>query len=253
LEESDCVSAQKILILGVTSAIAEATARRFADKGATFFIVGRQFKRVKAICEDLKIRGAPKCDFQVADLRDRSKHVQLLEQARASLGSIDLAILAYGILGDHARGIRDFEHAHDIFETNFISHTSLLTHLANTLEAQRSGALCVVTSVAGDRGRQSNYIYGASKGGLSVFLSGLRNRLYANGVQVLDVRPGFVDTPMTEAFKKGPLWASPAKIARGIETSLWLRKNVAYLPWFWSWIMWVIRSIPESVFKRLKL
>ena len=111
----------------------------------------------------------------------------------------------------------------------------------------------VISSVAGDRGRQSNYVYGSAKAAVTTFLQGLRNRLHPAGVQVLTVKPGFVDTPMTSAFPKGPLWASPEQIARGIHRAIQKRKDVVYLPGFWRLIMRVIREIPEAVFKRLSL
>ena len=137
--------------------------------------------------------------------------------------------------------------------TNAISTISLLTHLANRLEMQKSGTIAVVTSVAGDRGRQSNYVYGAAKGMVSIFLQGLRNRLHKAGVNVLDIKPGFVDTPMTAEFKKGLLWAKPESVAGSIVNGIDRGKYEIYTPFFWRIIMLVIRNIPESIFKKANL
>jgi decaprenylphospho-beta-D-erythro-pentofuranosid-2-ulose 2-reductase len=130
---------------------------------------------------------------------------------------------------------------------------SVLTHLANRFERQGFGTIAVISSVAGDRGRQSNYVYGAAKGAVSIFMQGLRNRLHPRGVQVLTIKPGFVDTPMTAAFPKGILWARPQQVARGICEAIEKKRDVVYLPWFWSPIMGVIRGLPEALFKRLRL
>jgi short-subunit dehydrogenase len=129
----------------------------------------------------------------------------------------------------------------------------MLTPIADFFEKQKHGVITVISSVAGDRGRQSNYIYGSAKAGLSVYLDGLRNRLYSAGVAVVTIKPGFVDTPMTAHLKKGFLFASPEKVARDILRAIEKRKCVVYTPWFWRWIMFVIKSIPETIFRKLKL
>jgi short-subunit dehydrogenase len=130
----------------------------------------------------------------------------------------------------------------------------LLTHLANRFEAQKHGSIAVISSVAGDRGRQSNYVYGTAKGAVTIFLQGLRNRLHKSGVQVLTIKPGFVDTPMTAGiYKKGPLWAAPEAIARSIQSGIEKRRDVIYTPLFWMGIMSIIKAIPEWIFKKLKL
>ncbi len=134
-----------------------------------------------------------------------------------------------------------------------MSVISLLTHLGNRFEAQRHGAIAVISSVAGDRGRLSNYVYGTAKGAVSIFMQGLRNRLYKSGVNVLTIKPGFVDTPMTAQLPKGALWAQPDHIAAGIIKAIDSGKTVVYLPGFWRLIMLIIKSIPESVFRRLSL
>lgn len=244
---------QKILILGATSAIAQATARLFAAGGAAFCLVGRGGERLAIVAQDLVARGAAEAFCLEADLNDCQGHQELIQQADARLGGLDLALIAHGTLGDQAAGQDDFAMALTELQTNFISPASLLTHLANLLEPRGRGALVAISSVAGDRGRQSNYIYGAAKGGLSIFLQGLRNRLAPSGVRVLTIMPGFVDTPMTAAFAKGPLWVGPEVIAACIHRGLAKGREVVYAPWFWRYIMLVIRAIPERFFKRLKL
>ena len=244
---------RKILILGATSAIAQATARLFAADGAAFCLVGRGEARLEIVAQDLTTRGAGQALCLTADLGQVEGHRELIQRAEAALGGLDLALIAYGTLGDQQAGQADFAVAHRELHTNFISVASLLTHLANLMEPRGQGTIAVISSVAGDRGRQSNYIYGAAKGGLSVFLQGLRNRLAPAGVAVLTVKPGFVDTPMTTAFAKGPLWVGPEVVAAGIHQGVVKGREVVYTPWFWRYVMWIIRAIPERFFKRLKL
>lgn len=244
---------KKILIVGATSAIAEATARRYARDGGTLFLVGRDSERLAALAADLEIVGAKAARFASLDVNDFARHREVIDAAYAALGGLDLALIAHGTLGDQAACEKDFALTLQELNTNAISVISLLTELANRFAAQGSGTIAVISSVAGDRGRQSNYIYGTAKGALTIFLQGLRNRLAAKGVQVLTIKPGFVDTPMTTAFKKGALWAKPEQIAEGIFKAVAAGKDVVYLPFFWRWIMLVIRLIPEGIFKKLKL
>jgi short-subunit dehydrogenase len=156
-------------------------------------------------------------------------------------------------LGDQKACEQDFSLAEKEIRTNFLSCVSLLTLISNEMEKEKAGTIAVISSVAGDRGRQSNYIYGSAKGALNLFLQGLRNRMYPLGVRVLTIKPGFVDTPMTAAFKKNILFAKPDQIARGIVKAIDRKKDVVYLPFFWWGIMAIIKAIPEWIFKRLKL
>ena len=136
---------------------------------------------------------------------------------------------------------------------NAVSVAALLTSIAVRLEQRRAGSIAVISSVAGDRGRQSNYVYGSSKALVTAFLSGLRQRLYKVGVAVITIEPGFVDTPMTAAFRKGLLWAKPQQVAAGIVRAIDRSRAVVYLPGFWRPIMFIIRAIPETLFRRLSL
>lgn len=243
----------KILIIGATSAIAEATARLWAEQGNRLYLLARNEERLQTLTKDLKIRGAESAQYALLDVNDYVQHVAILNEAVTSLNGLDIVLIAHGTLGDQKVCESDFAATSMELNTNFISVISLLTHLANHFEVQKHGTIAVISSVAGDRGRQSNYVYGTAKGAVSIFLQGLRNRLHRYGVQVLTIKPGFVDTPMTQGFTKGPLWATPELIAGCILGAIRKRKNVVYAPWFWLGIMLFFRLIPEQVFKKLKL
>ncbi len=244
---------RKILIFGATSSIAQETARLFAEKGDHFFLVARNSEKLGSVAEDLKVRGAGSVVTCALDATDVDRHQTVIEEATQKLTGLDTVLIAYGTLPDQKACEESFEFAKKEIETNCLSVLSLLTLAANQFEKQKKGTIAVISSVAGDRGRKSNYVYGASKGAVSIFLQGLRNRLYASGVHVLTIKPGFVDTPMTKSFEKGILWASPEKVARGIYNAIIKKKDVVYLPCFWRFIMLIITSIPEKIFKRLSL
>jgi decaprenylphospho-beta-D-erythro-pentofuranosid-2-ulose 2-reductase len=246
-------SAEKVLVVGATSAIAQETSRRFAAYGAQLFLTGRDPEKLSIVAQDLRLRGAAQVDCAVLDVVDLARHEAVLEAAFSALGEVDVALIAHGVLPDQSRCEQNASEALAALTVNFTATVALLTPLANRLEAQGRGCLAVISSVAGDRGRQSNYVYGASKGGLDRFLQGLRNRLYRSGVTVLTIKPGFVDTPMTASKTKSRLYASPARVARCIYRAIEARRNVVYLPWFWRPIMGVVTSIPEAIFKRLRL
>lgn len=244
---------KKILVIGATSAIAEATARRFAARGAELFLLARNQERLTSLVEDLKVRGASSVHGEIFDANDLARHAAVITSVIEQLGGLDLVLVAHGTLGDQKACEQDVALTLSELNTNAFSVISLLTPLANHFEKQGHGSIAVISSVAGDRGRQSNYVYGAAKGMLSIFLQGLRNRLYKSGVQVLTIKPGFVDTPMTAAFPKGPLWATPEKVASDIDKAIAKGKDVLYTPGFWCLIMAIIRSVPEFIFKRLSL
>jgi len=244
---------RKVLLLGAASAIAQETARLLAADGDRLFLVDRNEAGLDVVARDLELRGAGHVDSLVADLNDFDSHDAMIERATASLSGLDVVIVAYGLLGDQAEAEADYAHADLIIRTNFLSAASLLTRVANEFQAAGRGTIVAISSVAGDRGRQSNYVYGAAKGALSLFLQGMRNRLYQHGVRVVTVKPGFVDTPMTAHLELGLLCVKPETVARGIHRALDRGADVAYLPWFWWPIITVIRLIPEAIFKRLKL
>ncbi len=241
---------QKILIVGATSAIAEQAARLYAARGDSLFLTGRNAARLEAVAADLKLRGAAAVDTAVLDIDDLGAHPRVLAQAWKG-GAVDVVLVAPGTLPDQAACEASVALTVKEFNTNGLSVIALLTLVAQRM--QPGGAIAVISSVAGDRGRQSNYVYGSAKAALSVFLSGLRQRLTKSGVAVVTIKPGFVDTPMTRDFKKGALWASPQAVGRGIVRAVDRRRDVVYLPWFWWGIMFIIKHVPEAIFKRAKL
>lgn len=233
--------------------MAQAWMRLLAPHGTQFYLVARNADRLQTVADDLRTRGALAVHMETQDLDHTETHPAMLERAAQALGRIDCALIAHGVLGDQAQAEQNFAVAAAILQTNFISVVSLGTWLATYFEAQRQGTLAVISSVAGDRGRKSNYIYGSSKAGLNAFLDGLRNRLDRHGVHVLTIRPGFVATPMTAHLPQGPLFASPERVAKDIQRAIQKRRDIVYVPWFWGGIMFLIRAIPEWKFKRMDL
>jgi len=243
----------RVLVVGATSAIAAEAARVYAAHGARLFLAARHPDRLAAVAADLRVRGAAAVETAVLDATDHLRCAEVVEAAWAAFGGLEVALIAHGVLPDQARCQADATEALRSIDVNFGSAVALLTPLANRFEAVGAGCIAVISSVAGDRGRQSNYVYGAAKGGLDRFLQGLRNRLYHAGVAVVTLKPGFVDTPMTAALPKNPLFASSRRVGRAIHRAIEARRNVVYLPWFWRPIMCLISGIPEAAFKRLRL
>lgn len=245
---------QNVLILGATSAIAQATAQLLAQRGVSLFLVGRDAARLDAVADDLRVRGAGQVETLAIDLTDHDRHDEIVTAALDRYPDLDTALIAHGVLPDQKACERSAAAALESVDTNFLSVIGLVTPLATHFEQRRRGTIAVISSVAGDRGRQSNYVYGAAKSGLDTFLQGLRNRLCKAGVRVITIKPGFVATPMTAHLERsGPLWAEPHEVATGIVRALDKGADVVYLPRIWSVIMLVIRSIPEWIFKRLSL
>lgn len=246
----------KLVIFGATSAIAMATARRYAEEKAVMLLVGRDEDKLGDLRNDLLTRGAREVYSYSADLSVVDQHEKMLEQLDSILPDFNAVLIAYGTLSDQELCEQDFSEAAKELNTNFISAASLVARIANRFEARNDSAQCkiaVITSVAGDRGRKSNYIYGTAKGALTLFLQGVRNRLSASGVQVLTIKPGFVATPMTADIEQGPLFASADVVGKGIHKAMESGKDVVYLPFFWWGIMFIIKSIPEKIFKKLSI
>ncbi len=244
---------KKVLIIGATSAIAEATARLFAKRGDRLFLLARNEEKLAVIAQDLKIRGAESVLAGKFDALSIDRHNVILDQAIEQLEGIDLVLIAHGTLPDQKVCEASIEKTITALNINALSVISLLSHLANTFAKQGSGSIAVISSVAGERGRQSNYIYGAAKGAVSIFLQGLRHRLHKSGVHVLTIKPGFVDTPMTAELPKGPLWAQPDQVARSIFNAIEKKKSVVYTPGFWAFIMLIVRLVPNWIFHKTKL
>lgn len=243
----------KMLIFGATSGIAEAVGRLVAKNHGELFLVGRKNDVLEMISQDLLVRGASRVGISAGDLTHREKYPEWIEAAAHFMKGIDVVLIAHGTLGDQRELEKNPDEAYDIFNTNFMSAALLAEAAAQYFERGKRGVIAVLGSVAGDRGRQSNYYYGSAKAGLATFLQGLRNRLYPHGVSVITIKPGFVSTPMTAHLKQNFLFAKPDVVAQGILKAISKEKDIVYLPWFWRCIMCVIKSIPECLFKRLKL
>jgi decaprenylphospho-beta-D-erythro-pentofuranosid-2-ulose 2-reductase len=244
---------RKVLIIGAGSAIAQAVSRIFAARGAALCLAGRNLAALEAIAADLRVRGAKVVHIETLDANDLAAHEPMLARTEQVLGGLDTVLVAHGTLSDQHACEQSVELTIRELTTNGVSVVALVTRIAARFEQNRSGAIAVISSVAGDRGRQSNYVYGSAKALVTSFLSGLRQRLRKSGVAVITIKPGFVDTPMTAALPKGALWAKPQQVAQGIVKAIDHSTPVAYLPFFWRPIMFIIRAIPETIFQRLKL
>jgi decaprenylphospho-beta-D-erythro-pentofuranosid-2-ulose 2-reductase len=234
----------KVLVLGATSAIAQGAARVWAARGATLHLIARNEKHLQAVAEDLRARGGT-VTISVQDLNDASKHEALAQTAP------DVVLIAQGIQGDPKTVDYQPEAAELVLRTNFVAPVQFLTLIAPRLAP--GATIAVISSVAGDRGRNKpGGVYAASKAGLNGYLSALRQRMAKSGVRVLTIKPGFVDTPMTaNHLPKNALFASAEAVGRGIVKAVDGNADVVYLPWFWSLIMILVRSIPERLFKKL--
>lgn len=251
------VSQRRIAILGALSGVAEATARRLAADGASVALVGRRSEELAALADDLKVRGAAKVSTHIVDLVDEMDKPARLAEIQDALGGLDAILLFYGVLGDQAKADTDPGEAHRIISINFTSAAEWITIGATALRSSEASrpVLVAVSSVAGDRGRRSNYVYGAAKGGLSIFMQGLAHRLAAQGrVRAVVVKLGFVKTAMTAHLDpSGPLWAEPDDAAAAIIRAMQTGGPIAYAPWFWRWIMLAIRVTPAPIFNKVNL
>lgn len=244
----------RVVIFGATSAVAQALGRRLAAAGARLFLVARHPERLEAVAADLALRGARVAGTALADLDELPGHAGLLDRAWQALGGVDLVVIAQGVLPDQAACERDPSLAARAIHANLTAPALLAQAAALRLAAAGGGGtVAAISSVAGDRGRQSNYVYGAAKGGLSTFLSGLRNRVFRDGVGVVTVKPGFIDSPMTARLPKNALYASPDAVAGVILGAVTRGRDVVYAPAFWRLVMLVIRHLPEAIFKRMRL
>lgn len=244
---------EKVLIIGACSAIAQETAKLFAKENAVLYLADLNLGRLQSVKADIFARYNSQIFIEEFDALNFDKHYVLIENASKAMKGIDIALIAYGTLPDQNAIKKDYKSIVREFNINCVSVISIASILANYFEEKKQGTLAVISSVAGDRGRQSNYIYGAAKGGVSIFLQGLRNKLYQSNVKILTIKPGLVDTPMTAHLPKNPLFATAENVGTGIYNAIKLKKDVVYLPWFWKYIMFVVKAIPESIFKKMKL
>ena len=252
---SDQHRQKRIIILGALSAIGEATARLFARDGARIILAGRDRNRLEQVAIDLKTRGAELCVPWALDLalvEDPNHEIQRM--AEALEGPVDVVMLFYGMLGDQAAAENDIETLRKIISVNFSSAAEWCIAAARLVEHQQNGVLVAMSSVAGDRGRQSNYIYGAAKAGLTTLMEGIAHRLAKTNARAIAVKLGPVDTPMTVHMKKGGLlWSRPDSIARKLKQLVEAgRRPVVYMPTFWRPIMMLIRSVPAPIFHKTR-
>jgi len=247
------VAPKNIVIFGATSAIAQAVAVEHARLGYGIYIIGRNQHKLDDIQNNLQVVGAPKVQSFCLDLNTFAEHETLINTIHQQVGQFDRIIFAQGTLPENSESAQSYANSLQSIQDNCLNTISLATPLANILANQKYGNMAFISSVAGDRGRQSNYIYGASKAMITTFAAGLRNRLYPSQVHIMTVKPGFVDTPMTAGLQKGALWAQPEDVATAIMKGFDSRQNTLYTPWFWRYIMLIIMHIPEFIFKRLKL
>lgn len=247
---------ENVIILGALSAIGEKTARIHAESGARLILAGRNEDRLNALAADLRTRGARDCRAVALDLAEAPDKASAFADMVGQLdGKIDAVYLFYGALGDQKRAEQDAAYADALLRTNFLSAVEWCGAAANALEKADHGTLVVVSSVAGDRGRQSNYVYGAGKAGLTTLVQGIAHRLARGNARAVVAKLGFVDTPMTAHINnKGLLWASPQDVATKLVGVA--RKSscpVVYIPWFWSLIMLIVRNTPVPLFHRTRL
>lgn len=240
-----------ILILGATSDIAKATAHAYARQGYGLQLAARNREKLEVIAKDLRVRHQLPVDCFYFDALDYSSHEAFWKELPQRP---DTTLCAFGYLGNQEKGEQEWEEARQIIEANFTGAVSILNIVARAYEAQEGGTIIGISSVAGERGRASNYLYGSAKAAFTAYLSGLRNRLSKKGVHVLTVKPGFVRTKMTEGLElPGPLTAEPEQVARAIYKAARAKKDVIYTLAVWQLIMQNIRLIPESVFKKMNL
>lgn len=244
--------AETVIVFGAASGIGRAVADELARRGYDLVLAGRDGEELAAVASDLRLRYGVATSCQAFDALALETHGAVVAACQsASQDRLAGAVICFGYLGDQATAQNDTAEMKRILDTNLLGAASILGHLVNHFEPKRRGFLCAISSVAGDRGRQSNYVYGAAKAGLTVFLQGLRNRLFRSGVRVVTIKPGFVDTGMTFGKAGMFLVASPELAARRIVRAIVRGSDQSYVPAFWRPILFVLRSIPEPIFKRL--
>jgi decaprenylphospho-beta-D-erythro-pentofuranosid-2-ulose 2-reductase len=243
-----------VLILGANAGIGRALAAEFGSQQYDLILAGRDLEELQALAADLNLRFNVRTRAERLDVLNFDALEPALMACIAPAGdSLEGAVLCIGDIGDSEIARHNMIEARRILDTNFTGPALALNVLANHFEQRHSGFICALSSVAGDRGRQSNYHYGSAKGGLTTFLQGLRNRLFHSGVHVITVKPGFVDTRMIFGKPKLPLVTSPHAVARDIYRAVESRKDVVYVPWFWRLIMALVGAVPERLFKKLRM
>ncbi|MFP4599593.1 MAG: SDR family oxidoreductase [Persicimonas sp.] len=242
-----------VLILGATSPIARAVAEEYADRGESVVLAARDVDEAERIASDVRIRFEVDTWAKPFDALDFDRHEPFIDEVEAECGPIEVALLAFGDMGDQEAAEHDFERAKRVIDVNYTGAASLCEAIARPMVERGRGSIVGISSVAGDRGRKSNYFYGSAKGAFSLYLQGLRNRLNDHGVHVMTVKLGFVDTRMTYGMDTAIPIASPEKVARAIRRAQARKADAFYYPHFWRGIMGIIKAIPEKLFKKLSL
>ncbi|MDO9304261.1 MAG: SDR family oxidoreductase [Sulfuricurvum sp.] len=240
-----------VLIIGAKSDIAKATAREYAKHGYDLYLAARNSDELEEFATDVTVRTQRTVKLVELDILDYKSHQAFYDQLEEKpLG----AISAVGYLGEQKKAQSDFDEAQRIMDTNYTGVVSLFNIISNDFEKRHSGFIVGISSVAGDRGRKSNYIYGSAKAALTAYLSGLKNRLYEAQVHVMTVKPGFVATKMTEGMDlPEKLTAQPDAVAKDIYKAQQNNTNVLYTKWIWKYIMIIIIAIPEWKFKKMSI
>jgi len=239
------------LILGAASDMAVAIAKKFASKGYAVQLAARNVHRLNPLISDIAIRYNVAATVHEFDALNFTSHAEFFNTLP---GVPDVTICVFGLLGEQETACSDWKHCQQIIETNYTGAVSILNVVSRKYAELQKGTIVGISSVAGERGRQSNFIYGSAKAGFTAYLSGLRNAMFHKGVHVVTVQPGFVYTKMTENLKLPPLLtAKPEDVANAVFKAVQKKKNVIYVKWFWRWIMFIIRNIPEFMFKKMKL
>lgn len=248
-------ASNRVIILGALSAIATAAARVYAREGAALVLVARNEERLNALASDLYARGAQNVAVVAMDLEAEASHATDYLQGWAThMGGVDHVHVVYGYLGSQPEASANTAELSRIMTSNFTSAIHWCEAAANILRQQKYGSLVAVSSVAGDRGRQSNYAYGAAKGGLALYVQGIAHSLAGTGARAVAVKPGFVDTPMTDGLKKGgPMWASADQIGAALRRAADKGGPIQYAPGKWRIVMGIIRAVPAFVFHKTKL
>lgn len=240
-----------LLVLGASSDIGLAIARKFADNGYALLLAGRNIHSLEEIAQDIRIRSNIPTSVLHFDATDFSSHENFVQ----SLPVVpDVTLCVFGYMEEETRAWQDWSIAHQMIQTNYVGAVSILQQIALLYERAQTGAIVGISSVAGDRGRKTKLIYGSSKAGFTAYLSGLRNRLAEKNIPVLTVKPGFVYTRMTEEMKLPPLLtAEPSAVAEAVWQGVRKKKNTVYVKWMWRYIMLIIQHIPEFIFKKMSL
>ena len=237
------------LILGATSDLAQAIARKLTAEGYGLTLAARTTALLDPVASDLRIRSNAVIETREFDAVDFASHRDFYETLETKP---DVVVCVFGYMGDQLQARTDFEEVHTTIDVNYTGAVSILNVVAEDMEKRGRGMMVGISSVAGDRGRQSNYIYGSAKAGFTTYLAGLRNRLAKAGVHVMTVKPGFCRTKMTESLElPAALTAEPEQVARAIFNGMQKKRNVVYTLWMWRWVMLIIKHIPECIFKKM--